>query len=47
MTSEIYKEEDKIPNLPKVYNKFKNSNGNLEILDFLLEDDVMELLSKK
>ena len=46
MTSEIYKEEDKIPNLPKVYNKFKNLNGNLEILDFLLEDDVMELLSK-
>lgn len=46
MTSEIYKEEDKIPNLPKVYNKFKNSNGNLEILNFLLEDDVMELLSK-
>ena len=46
MTSEIYKEEDKIPNLPEVYNKFKNSNGNLEILDFLLEDDAMELLSK-
>ena len=46
MTTEIYKEEDKIPNLPKVYNKFKNSNGNLEILDFLLEDDIMELLSK-
>ena len=46
MTSEIYKEEDKIPNLPKVYNKFKNSNGNLEPLDFLLEDDAMELLSK-
>lgn len=46
MTTEIYKEEDKIPNLPKVYNKFKNSNGNLEILNFLLEDDVMELLSK-
>lgn len=46
ITSELYKEENKIPNLPKVYNKFKNSNGNLEILDFLLEDDVMELLSK-
>ena len=46
MTTEIYKEEDKIPNLPKVYNKFKNLNGNLKILDFLLEDDVMELLSK-
>lgn len=46
MTSEIYKKEDKIPNLPKVYNKFKNSNENLEILDFLLEDDAMELLSK-
>lgn len=46
MTSEIYKEEDKIPNFPKVYNKFKNSNENLEILDFLLEDDAIELLSK-
>lgn len=46
MTLEIYKEENKIPNLSNVYNKFKNSNGNLEILDFLLEDDVMELLSK-
>ena len=46
ITSELYKEENKIPNLPKVYNKFKNLNGNLEILDFLLEDDVMELLSK-
>ena len=46
MTLEIYKEENKIPNLPKVYNKFKNSNENLEILDFLLEDDAMELLSK-
>ena len=46
ITTELYKEENKIPNLPKVYNKFKNLNGNLEILDFLLEDDVMELLSK-
>ena len=46
MTLEIYKEENKIPNLPKVYNKFKNSNENLEILDFLLENDAMELMSK-
>ena len=46
ITLEIYKEEDKISNLPNVYNKFKNSNGNLEILDFLLEYDAMELLSK-
>ena len=46
MTLKIYNEEKEIPNLPKVYGKFKNSNGNLESIDFLLEDDAMELLSK-
>ena len=46
MTLEIYKEEDEIPNLSKVYTKFKNLNENLENIDFLLEDDTMELLSK-
>lgn len=46
MTLEIYKEEDEIPNLSKVYTKFKNLNENLENIDFLLEDDTMKLLSK-
>ena len=46
MTLEIYKEEDEIPNLSKVYTKFKNLNENLENIDFLLEDDAIELLSK-
>lgn len=46
MTLEIYKEEDEIPNLSKVYIKFKNLNENLENIDFLLEDDTMKLLSK-
>ena len=46
MTLEIYNEEKEIPNLLKVYNKFKNLNGSLENIDFLFENDAMELLSK-
>lgn len=46
MTLEFFKEKNEIPNLSKIYKKFKNLNGNLESLDFLLEDDAMELLSK-
>ena len=46
MTLEIYNEKKEIPNLSKVYNKFKNLNGNLENIDFLLEGDAIELLSK-